>query len=169
VSLVTEIDGRARPMREPEHESLNGTWRTRFVFALETSLEVLTPHRLPLRALIPVLVGDPVDGVFADGTAFSRFRVQRVFEEAVSGATDAPTERLGAALGRMLYLVHLAVLLWWLLDRTPGQKATGALVGLTQQLLPSAALVLRLPAIKRFVIAFDALLRDALFGGAATA
>lgn len=145
-----------------------GSWRTRFLFALETSLDVLKPHRLPLRALIPVLIGDAVDGVFADGTAFSRFRVQRVFEDAVNGAADAPRAPLAAALGRVLYLVHLAVLLWWLLDKTPQQEATAALVGLTQQILPSAALTLRLPPIRRFVIALDGLLRDALFGESAS-
>ena len=40
-----------------------GKWRDRFVFALRTSLQVLEPHRIVLRALIPVLVGDPDDGV----------------------------------------------------------------------------------------------------------
>ena len=49
-----------------------GRWRDRFMFALETSLAVLQPHRVALRALTPVLVGDPHDGVFAAGTAFSR-------------------------------------------------------------------------------------------------
>src|SRR6266545_1094974 len=34
-----------------------GKWRDRFVFALKTSLEVLEPHRVALRALTPVLVG----------------------------------------------------------------------------------------------------------------
>ena len=102
-----------------------------------TSLDVLEPHRVALRALIPVLVGDPDDGVFAASTAFSRLRVQRVFEEAVAGASDAPKQPLAEALGRLLYLIHLAVLLWWLLDKTPKQRATAALVSLTQQLLPS--------------------------------
>ena len=59
-----------------------GRWRDRFTFALETSLRVLQPHRVALRALIPVMVGDPDDGVFADGTRFSRIRVQQVFEAA---------------------------------------------------------------------------------------
>src|SRR5260221_10573546 len=36
-----------------------GKWRDRFVFALKTSLQSLEPHRLALRALTPVLVGDP--------------------------------------------------------------------------------------------------------------
>src|SRR5919108_230275 len=40
-----------------------GKWRDRFVFALQTSLDVLQPHRVTLRALIPVLIADPDDGV----------------------------------------------------------------------------------------------------------
>jgi hypothetical protein len=69
----------------------------------------------------------------------------------------------------VLYLVHLAVLLWWLLDKTPRQRATDALVGLTAQLLPSAALTLRLPPVRRFVIALDELIRGGLFGSAPVA
>jgi hypothetical protein len=146
-----------------------GRWRDRFVFALKTSLHVLQPHRVALHALIPVLVGDPDDGVFAAGTAFSRARVQRVFEEAVAGSTDAPKPPLAGALGRLLYLVHLGVLLWWLLDKTPKQRATVALVALTQQLLPSAAVTFRLPAIRRFVMSMDGLIREGLFGDPAVA
>jgi AcrR family transcriptional regulator len=160
--LSTEYARRAAAMR-------SGTWRTRFLFALETSLEVLKPHRVALRALIPVLVGDPDDGVFAEGTAFSRVRVQRIFEDSVASASDAPKAPVAGALGRLLYLVHLAVLLWWLLDKTPKQHATDALVALTRQVLPSAALTLRLPPIRRFVTALDELIREALFGSPATA
>jgi AcrR family transcriptional regulator len=146
-----------------------GRWRDRFLFALDTSLRVLKPHRAVLSALNPVLIGDPDDGVFAAGSAFSRLRVQRIFEDAVAGAIDAPTAPLAAALGRLLYLLHLAVLLWWLLDKSPRQRATGALVGLTEQLLPSAALTLRLPPVRRFVVAMDELIREGLFGNPAAA
>jgi AcrR family transcriptional regulator len=140
-----------------------GRWRERFLFAVKTSLHVLEPHQMALRALTPVMVGDPDEGIFAASTAFSRLRVQRVFEEAVAGSTDAPAQPLAAALGRLLYLVHLAVLLWWLLDKSSGQRATVALVSLTQQLLPSAALALRVPPVRRFVIAADELIGEALF------
>jgi AcrR family transcriptional regulator len=140
-----------------------GKWRDRFVFALKTSLHVLEPHRLALHALTPVLVGDPDEGIFAAATAFSRLRVQRVFEDAVTGSTDAPKQPLAESLGRLLYLVHLAVLLWWLLDKSPKRRATAALVSLTQQLLPSAALALRVPPVRRFVISADELIREALF------
>jgi len=141
-----------------------GRWRDRFVFALNTSLHVLKPHRVALRALTPVLVGDPEEGIFSASTAFSRLRVQRVFEEAVTEAADAPKRPLAEALGRLLYLVHLAVLLWWLLDKSLNQRATAALVSLTHKLLPSAALTLRVPPVRGFVISVDELIREALFG-----
>src|SRR6266536_3627308 len=81
----------------------SGKWRDRFLFALKTSLHVLEPHRVALRALTPVLVGDPDEGIFAAATAFSRLRVQRVFEEAITGSTDAPKLPLAESLGRLLY------------------------------------------------------------------
>jgi AcrR family transcriptional regulator len=146
-----------------------GRWRDRFLSALKTSLDVLRPHRVALRALTPVLVGDPQEGIFSPATAFSRVRVQQVFERAVSGASDAPRGPLADALGRLLYLVHLAVLLWWLLDKSAHQRATTALVSLTRDLLPSATLALRVPPVRRFVVAVDELVRDALFGNPASA
>jgi len=139
-----------------------GKWRDRFIFALNTSLDVLKPHRVALRALTSVLVGNPEEGIFAASTAFSRVRVQRVFESAITEATDAPKQPLAEALGRLLYVVHLAVLLWWLLDRSPGQRATSALVLLTKQLLPSAALAVRVPPVRRFIVSADELMREAL-------
>jgi AcrR family transcriptional regulator len=148
-------------------EMPSGRWRDRFVFAVKASLHVLKPHRVALRALTPVLVGDPEEGIFSAATAFSRLRVQRVFELAVTLSDDAPKQRLAAALGRLLYLVHLAVLLWWLLDKSANQRATNALISLTEQLLPSAALALRVLAVRRFVISVDELVRDALFSDAA--
>ncbi len=147
----------------------SGRLRDRFTFALRASLGVLQPHRTTLRALIPVLIGDPEDGVFAGTTAFSRQRVQQVFETAVTGATDSPKPPLGSALGRLLYLAHLAVLLWWLLDKTPRQRATTALVVLIAQLLPSLALTLRLPSIRRWIVALDELVREGLFGSSVDA
>ena len=142
-----------------------GRWRDRFVRALGWSLDVLGPHRVTLRALAPVMVGDAEEGVFAERTAFSRVRVQGVFRAAVAGARDAPATALAEALGRLLYLLHLGVILWWLLDRTPRQRATAALVQLLARMLPSADLALKLPPVRGFVTRADALFVDGLLGG----
>lgn len=139
-----------------------GKWRDRFAFALKASLRVLAPHRVALRALIPVLIGDRDEGIFAASTAFSRRRVQEVFERALLEASDAPKPPLADALGRVLYLAHLGVLLWWLLDRSPKQRATSALVSLAEQILPAASVALRLPALRRFVVSLDELMREGL-------
>ena len=146
-----------------------GRWRDRFLFALKTSLQVLEPHQMALRALTPVMVGDPEEGIFSASTAFSRLRVQQVFEQVVTESSDAPKQPLAEALGRLLYLVHLAVLLWWLLDKSANQRATAALVLLTEQLLPSAGLALRVPPVRKFVISVDELVREALFGNPVSA
>jgi AcrR family transcriptional regulator len=141
-----------------------GPWRARFRFALQASLGVLAPHRDTLAALAPVLVGDADEGLFAPATAFSRRRVQAVFDEAVLGASDAPAPDDAAALGRILYLVHLAVILWWLLDKSPGQSATGELLAMIERMLPMAALALRLDAAWALVRAADVFCRAGLFG-----
>ena len=142
----------------------DGTWGARFLFALRQSLEVLAPQREALAALTAVLIGDADDGLFAPATAFSRRRVQAVFQDAVRGAIDAPDDEDAAALGRLLYVAHLAIILWWLLDKSPAQLATTELLALLAGMLPFAGLVLRLPAAWEFIRAADLLCREGLFG-----
>jgi len=141
-----------------------GRWRDRFVFALELSLRILGPHRVSLRALAPMMVGDADEGVLAQSTTFSRLRVQGMFVSAVAQAGDAPKREVAESLGRLLYLSHLGVILFWLLDRSPQQRATRGLIGLIRQVLPSANLALRLPPISGFVRSADALVGDGLLG-----
>jgi len=141
-----------------------GPWRERFVFALEASLGVLGRQRRTLAALLPVLVGDAHEGLFAPATAFSRQRVLAVFQEAVAGASDAPGLEDGAALGRVLYLVHLAIILWWLLDKSPDQRATRELVSMLERVLPIAALALRTGPARGWLRTADRLFRDGLIG-----
>jgi hypothetical protein len=117
-----------------------------------------------LAALIPVLVSNAPDGLFSPTTAFSRERVQRIYQDAVVDASDAPRDEVAAALGRLLYLTHLAVVLWWLLDKSPQQRATRALVRLMSSALPAAALTLRLPKVSAFILAGDRLFQEALIG-----
>jgi AcrR family transcriptional regulator len=142
-----------------------GTWRDRFLYALETSLRTLGPYRVTLRALVPVMVGDVDEGVFAQSTAFSRKRVQAIFRAAVVDARDAPTSKLAEALGRLLYLIHLGVILWWLLDKSPGQRATQGLLSLWRKMLPSATLAMRLPIVRAAIQSADMLFGEALLDG----
>jgi hypothetical protein len=81
----------------------------------------------------------------------------------VIGATDAPPRELAESLGRLLYLLHLAVILWWLLDKSAAQRATDGLLALIGRFMPGAALAVRLPMGRTIVRSGDALFREALF------
>lgn len=140
-----------------------GRWRDRFLFALRTSLAVLEPSRKTIVALTPVLAGDPDEGVFSRRLSGSRLRVQAAFGLAVVGASDSPARPLADALGRLLYLLHMAVLLFWLLDKSPKQRATAGIIALVAGLLPVASFSLRLPATRRAVLAADSLASEGLF------
>src|SRR5207247_1733494 len=59
---------------------------------------------------------------------FSRIRVEKVFRDAVAGASDAPSPKVAESLGRLLYMLHLNIILLWLLDKTSRQRATSALL-----------------------------------------
>lgn len=137
-------------------------WAARGLHALRASLTTLTPHRDALRALTGVLVADPDSGLFSKATAFSRERVMGVFVDAVSGASDAPSAALASALGRLLYLLHLGVILWWLLDRSPAQRATAGLIALLGAWRTPATAALWLPGMGAALRQLDALVVDGL-------
>lgn len=140
-------------------------WRDRFVRTLELSLEVLGAQRTAIAALAPILVGDPERGLFSASNAASREKVEAVFARVVTGSTDAPSDPDdAAALGRLLYLAHLAVILFWLLDRTAKQRATRGLLGLLRQSLPFATAVIGLDSVRAIYRRVDRLSREALFG-----
>jgi AcrR family transcriptional regulator len=143
-----------------------GTWVQRFLFALEASLSVLGGHRQALAALSSVLLGDSEEGLFAPATEASRRRVEAAFTEAVRGASDAPPIEVAAPLGRILYFAHLAIVLWWLLDKSPRQRATSDLLALLAIALPLVGSAVSFEPARTFVEQADRLLQRGLVAGA---
>jgi AcrR family transcriptional regulator len=141
-----------------------GNWRSRFLFALKTSLHVLGPHRKIIGALIPVMLSDSGESIFAPETSQSRSRVQPAFQQAVYGASDAPKPADALALGRLLYIAQLGVLMFWLLDRSPRQKATSAFLDMLATALPLATLALKVGPVRSLMRTVDRLFQEALFG-----
>jgi AcrR family transcriptional regulator len=142
-----------------------GPWQDRFLFALEASLDVLGRQRATLAALTSVLFGDAEGGLFAPATAASRRRVEAVFHEAVRGASDAPSAEAAAALGRILYFAHLAIILWWLLDKSSRQRATKELIALLSLSLPFVGPALWREPARTFVETVSRLCGEGLLGG----
>ena len=144
-----------------------GPWQSRFLFALKASLDVLGRQRATLAALTSVLFGDAEGGLFAPATAPSRGRVEAVFHEVVRGASDAPSAGAAAPVGRLLYFAHLAIILWWLLDKSPRQRATRELMALLSLALPFVGPALWLEPSRTFVETVSRLCGAGLLGDAA--
>jgi AcrR family transcriptional regulator len=145
-----------------------GGWFPRFVFALQTSLRVLAPHRQTLLALVPVMVSHADEGLFSPSTALFRREVEQQFVTAVIGATDAPPGEIAAALGRVLYVAHLAVILWWLLDASKDQRATHRFLESIARQRVLASLLLRLPMAHDLIREADELCQEAFLSAEPT-
>lgn len=142
-----------------------GPWRDRFFFAVRASLEVLEPQRATLTGLLPVLLGGAGDALFSPSTRFSRERVEGVFRTAVSEATDAASLKSDAeALGRILYALHLAIILFWLLDKSHHQRATATLISSLERASPMLSLAFRFQPARNWLRLFDTLFREGLLG-----
>src|SRR5262249_365360 len=126
------------------------------------SLTVLAPHRESLRALLAAVVRG-ADHLSGPDTPFSRERAQPVFVAVVRGAVDAPADV--EALGRALYLVHLLVGLFWLLDRSDG-RATRRLLALIERVLPLWRMAASLPGVGPVVGDLVSILGEGVFGAA---
>src|SRR5262249_25024970 len=103
----------------------------RFGQLMRAKLIRLAPYREALGALAGAALNPRSNvAVLGDTTADVRQRVSAMFLAMVRGATDAPRERVARDLATALYGAHLALILFWLYDRTPGQRATDELLSL---------------------------------------
>ena len=136
----------------------DGMWFDRFRFALETSLEVLGPHRQALIALVPSLVSAGEQGILSEQTAWSREIVEGAFVDAVARSEDVSDLEFAQTLGRVLYFAHLAVILFWLLDKSSGQRATGRLLEGLSNASSLISLGLVVPTVRRGVQEIEACL-----------
>jgi AcrR family transcriptional regulator len=129
---------------QDEHERLmaavpaNSGLRERIVALFETKLDIVRKDRGLLAALF-AKVGDPSDplSVFGKKSAVLRERSIRQFTNALSGV-PLPDDTRSLA-GRLLWLAHLAVLLFFVHDRSPRQAKTRDLVAVIVDLAVTAA------------------------------
>lgn len=140
----------------------DGTWPDRFHHALSESLATLQPHRPTLVGVLPALLMDRDEGLLSPSTAESRRLVMGVFADVVEGSSKPPGDP--QPLGRLLYLLQLGVVLWWILDRSEEQRATRELVELLRKMGPSVSMALWLPGVRGRLRRLDQLVREGLYG-----
>lgn len=102
----------------------------RFRAAMARKLDLVAPHRSAFASLVAVAL-DPRHrlGVLGDQTEIIRDRVRSVFDVAARG---------DRVRGRALYAAHLALLLLWTQDPSPGAEATRRALDLAGDLLAAS-------------------------------
>lgn len=138
-----------------------GAWTVRSIAAIRGSLATLAPHRTVLVGVLPALLADRQAGLLSIAAADSRRRVRQVFLAAADDATQSAPDN--AVLGRLAYLLQLGVLLWWVLDRSPDQRATDGLLALLDRAAPLLGPALWVPGVMPALRVLDALASDALY------
>lgn len=123
-----------------------GTLAERFDSTMRIKVRQLTPYREAVGSLFTTMM-NPTSavGVLSTNTAELTETVMAVFEDVVRGASDAPKEARIEHITLLLYSAHLLIQLFWLYDRTPGQKATLDLLDFTRDSLRFLRPVLRIP------------------------
>lgn len=120
-----------------------GTVGDRFAFVVHEKRALLAPHRRALVALVAhALDPDSRAAVVGPAAAGVRAKVAGVFALVVAGATDAPGDEGRARLSDLLYTLHLALVLAWSQDASPGGKASAELVEVAREALSVFAPVL---------------------------
>jgi AcrR family transcriptional regulator len=97
----------------------------RFRQTILAQFEVATPYRDTLAALFGAALNPKSEaGIFSDNAADIRRQSRNIYIAVVTGATDAPRESQVGNLATALYSMHLALLLFWLQDRSEGTRIT---------------------------------------------
>ena len=145
--MVVALYGRCAHELEEQVASLPpSTIAERYAAALEGDMARLEPFREALGTLFGVaLVPDSELAVLGENLAELRAQVWGVFRKVVTEASDAPKSRQADDLATVFYAGYLAFLLFWLQDRTPGQRTTHELLAFGRDLLGKFRPALRLP------------------------
>ena len=115
----------------------------RFYLIMTNRLRQATPYRGALGALFGTAMNpDSGAGLLGATAAETREEARRAFIDLVSGAKDAPKTVQAEHLGTLLYSLHFALILFWLYDRSPGQRITGDLLDFVSDMLGMARPVL---------------------------
>jgi AcrR family transcriptional regulator len=122
----------------------------RFALAMHAKIGQIAPYRDALGAVFgAALTPNSGVAVLGEQTSSIRERMGQVFYTLVAGSTDAPRERQARQLATVLYALHLALLLFWLHDRSTDHQATNELIKLARDTLVLVRPVLRLPPVAR--------------------
>jgi pyoverdine/dityrosine biosynthesis protein Dit1/AcrR family transcriptional regulator len=151
-ALVSDVQARLADLPR-------GTVAERFAALMSAKLDRLDTQRSTMRALVAAAVDSkgPV-GVLSESTAAIRSRMSGAVHATVVGAADAPAD--AAQLSRLLYGVHLGLVLLWTQD-DDGRMARAA-VTLCRELLEAVGPMLAFPGVSERIGRLETVFGDRL-------
>jgi AcrR family transcriptional regulator len=137
----------------------------RFAAAMNLKLALIEPHS----ELIGVLLASALNpnspiAVLGQPSADIRLRMQSAFAQLVRDSDDVTDPATSAALAKLLYVTHLALLYFRVNDRTSGGRATRELVALLETFISYLPVISQVPFFSGALLKLAATL-DNVFGG----
>lgn len=125
----------------------------RFYMTITQLLALMTPHRQTLAALFGTALNPRSQaGVFGENTADIRRQTRGSYLLVVQGATDAPRTSQHEDLATVLYGLHLALVLFWLIDQSTGATRTLQLLAFLRDMLKLIQPILWLPIVSQALV-----------------
>ena len=142
-----------------------GKLAQRFTAAVEAKLALIEPHRELIGVLLSAAL-NPASriSVLGKDSAGIRARMQNAFERIVRESEDAPAPSTSAALAKLLYVMHLALLYFRVNDRSEGGRATRELLAWIEKALSYLPFASQVPLFSEGLLQLAASL-DIVFGG----
>jgi AcrR family transcriptional regulator len=132
------------------HELPAGSLPERFHAMVARQLELMAPHREALSALFGTAL-DPHSnaGVFSEHTIDIRRNARKTYLGIILGAKDSPRESQCEDLATLLYGIHLAMVLFWLIDESRQAGRSHLLLAFLRDMLKLIQPMLWLPLVSQ--------------------
>ncbi|MCD4685594.1 MAG: hypothetical protein K8S97_06630 [Anaerolineae bacterium] len=126
------------------------TLADRFHAVMSGWLARAAPHRETVGALFGATMNPNARaGLYDEATTQTRQQMHAAFLMLVGDASDAPREAQVAPLATLLYSLHFLLILFWLYDRSPEQRATADLLDFVREMLGNLRLFLVIPMVNQ--------------------
>jgi AcrR family transcriptional regulator len=136
-----------------------GSLTERLLAVERAGIEVMAPYHgfgsaFVGTAIVPGATVSP----FSAESAGARELSMEIYRDVVAGASPAVPPKLAPVLPDLLWLAHLSVTLYWVIDTSPAQERTTQLIERSVAMLGSAIRVARLPGASSLVKQLGAVL-----------
>jgi AcrR family transcriptional regulator len=137
-------------LREQTRDLPTGPLAERFQTVVTRHLALMAPYRDVFSSLFGTALNPRSKaGVFGASTADVRRQCRRIYLRVIQGAKDAPRESQREDLATVFYGVHLALVLFWLIDQSRNTTRTQRFLLLLRDMLKLVQPILWLPPVSQ--------------------